>query len=66
MIKKLKDRVVANLPKDVAKDVFAYFTDGLSGVITNIVVRGGKIQEEFAYFVLLFRGSGDFGDLVEN
>ena len=43
MIKKLKERIVANLPKDVTKDVFAYWTDGLSGVITNIVVRGGKI-----------------------
>lgn len=43
MVEKLKQRVVANLPKDVSKDVFAYYTDGLSGVITNMVVRGGKI-----------------------
>lgn len=43
MIAKLKQRVVANLPKDVNKDVFAFVTDGLSGVITNMVVRGGKI-----------------------
>ena len=43
MISKLKERVVANLPKDVDKDVFAYHTNGLSGVITVVVVRGGKI-----------------------
>lgn len=49
MIKKLKERVVANLPKDVTKDVFAYWTDGLSGVITNIVVRGGKILGVISY-----------------
>lgn len=43
MISKLKQRVVANLPKDVNKDVIAYQTDGLSGVITAMIVRGGKI-----------------------
>ena len=43
MVTKLKQRVVANMPKDVNKDVIAYVTDGLSGVITMMVVRGGKI-----------------------
>ena len=43
MIEKLKQRIVANLPKDISKDVFAYVSDGLSGVVTNMVVRGGKI-----------------------
>lgn len=43
MISKLKQRVVANLPKDVNKDVFAYHSDGLSGVVTVMVIRGGKI-----------------------
>lgn len=43
MIAKLKERVVANLPKDVNKDVFAFHTNGLSGVLTVMVVRGGKI-----------------------
>lgn len=43
MIAKLKQRIVANLPKDVNKDVFAYHSDGLSGVVTVMVVRGGKI-----------------------
>ena len=43
MVGKLKQRVVANLPKDVNKDVFAYVTDGLNGVITSMIVRGGKI-----------------------
>lgn len=43
MVAKLKQRVVANLPKNVDKDVFAYVTDGLNGVITSMVIRGGKI-----------------------
>ena len=43
MIAKLKERIVANIPKDISKDVFAYVNDGLSGVITNMVIRGGKI-----------------------
>lgn len=43
MVTKLKQRVVANLPKVVNKDVFAYYTDGISGVINVMVVRGGKI-----------------------
>lgn len=42
-IEKLKQRVVANLPKDVDKDVFAYTTDGLFAVVTVMVVRSGKI-----------------------
>ena len=43
MVEKLKQRVVANLPKDVDKDVFAFHTDGLAGVVTAMIVRGGKI-----------------------
>ena len=43
MIDKLKKRVVANLPKNVDKDVFAYHFNGLSGVICAMIVRGGKI-----------------------
>ncbi len=43
MVQKLKQRIVANMPKDVDKDVFAYVTDGLNGVITSMVIRGGKI-----------------------
>ncbi|MGN1201278.1 MAG: excinuclease ABC subunit UvrC [Candidatus Caccovivens sp.] len=43
MVAKLKQRVVANLPKDVNKDIFAYATDGIGGVITVMVVRSGKI-----------------------
>lgn len=43
MINTLKQKVVVNLPKDVDKDVFAYCTDGLSGVVTVMIVRGGKI-----------------------
>lgn len=49
MIAKLKQRIVANIPKDVSKDVFAYYTDGLSGVITYMVVRGGKILGVISY-----------------
>ena len=49
MVDKLKQRIVANLPKDISKDVFAYFTNGLSGVITSMVVRGGKILGIMSY-----------------
>ncbi len=51
MVNKLKQRVVANMPKDVNKDVFAYVTDGLNGVITSMVVRGGKILGVMNYTV---------------
>ena len=43
MVAKLQQRVVANMPKNVDKDVIAYVTDGLSGVVTIMVIRGGKI-----------------------
>lgn len=43
MVEKLKSRIVANIPKNVDKDVFAYHSNGLSGVICVMVVRGGKI-----------------------
>lgn len=43
MVAKLKQRVVANMPKDVDKDVIAYVTDGLSAVLNIMVIRGGKI-----------------------
>lgn len=43
MVERLKQKAVANLPKDVNKDIFAYHSDGLSGVVTLIVVRSGKI-----------------------
>ena len=51
MVNKLKQRVVANLPKDVNKAVFAYVTDGFNGVITSMVVRGGKILGVMNYTV---------------
>lgn len=43
MVAKLKQKVVANLPKNVDKDIFAFHSDGLAGVVTVMVVRGGKI-----------------------
>ncbi len=43
MVEKLKQRVVANLPKDVDKDIFAYSTNGISGVVNVLIVRSGKI-----------------------
>lgn len=49
MVEKLKQRIVANLPKDVSKDVFAYITNGLSGVVTYMAVRGGKILGIISY-----------------
>lgn len=52
MVAKLKQRVVANLPKTVNKDVFAYQTNGLSGVITSMIVRSGKILGVMNYAYL--------------
>ena len=52
IISKLKQRVVANLPKDVNKDVFAYETNGLSGVVTSMIVRNGKILGILNYPVI--------------
>ena len=49
MIYKLKQRVVANLPKNIDKDVFSYYTNGLSGVICVLIVRGGKIMGVINY-----------------
>ncbi len=43
MVTKLKERVVANLPKNVDKDVIGFETDGLNGVLTIMVIRAGKI-----------------------
>lgn len=43
MIEKLKQRVIANLPKNVDKDIFCFNSDGLSSVICVMIVRGGKI-----------------------
>lgn len=52
IISKLKQRVVANLPKDVNKDIFAYETNGLSGVVTSMIVRNGKILGILNYPVI--------------
>ena len=52
IISKLKQRVIANLPKDVNKDVFAYETNGLSGVVTSMIVRSGKILGILNYPVI--------------
>ncbi len=43
IIQKLKQRIVANMPKNVNKDVFFYENNGVYGAICSIVVRGGKI-----------------------
>lgn len=43
MVQKLKEKVVANLPKDVSFDVFAYHTNGLSSAISILTIRAGKI-----------------------
>ncbi len=43
IISKLKQRIVANMPKNVNKDIFFYYNNGVFGVICSIVVRAGKI-----------------------
>lgn len=43
IVEKLKQRIVANMPKNVNKDVFYYENNGIFSVICSIIVRGGKI-----------------------
>ena len=49
MVAKLKQKIVANLPKDVSKDIFYLLNNGLSGVITYMAVRGGKVLAIYSY-----------------
>ncbi|MDD4815574.1 MAG: excinuclease ABC subunit UvrC [Clostridia bacterium] len=43
MVQKLKQKVVAQVPQNKEIDVFAYATNNISGAISLLVVRGGKI-----------------------
>ncbi|MBO7527510.1 MAG: excinuclease ABC subunit UvrC [Clostridia bacterium] len=43
IIKKLKERVVANIPKNLSLDAFAYVSDNEKGAICVLTLRGGKI-----------------------
>jgi len=43
IIKKLKERVVSNIPKDISFDVFSYITDGDVGAVCVLTIRSGKI-----------------------
>ena len=49
MVAKLKQKIVANLPKDISKDIFYLLNNGLSGVITYMAVRGGKVLAIYSY-----------------
>lgn len=43
MIQKLKQKVIAQVPQNKEIDVFAYVTNNISGAISMLAVRGGKI-----------------------
>ena len=43
IIKKLKDKVVANIPKDLTLDAFSYVTDQEAGAVCVLTLRSGKI-----------------------
>lgn len=43
IIKRLKEKVVANIPKDLSLDAFAYVTDGEDGAVCVLTLRSGKI-----------------------
>ena len=43
IVKKLKEKVVANLPKELSVDVFAYVSDGEAGAVCVLTLRAGKI-----------------------
>lgn len=43
MIQRLKEKIVAQVPQKKEIDVFAYETNNMSGAISFLIVRGGKI-----------------------
>ena len=43
MIRKLNNHSIANLPKNVNKDVICYFSNGVSSAIAILIVRNGRI-----------------------
>lgn len=43
IIKKLKEKVVALIPKDLSLDAFAYVTDSEAGAVCVLTLRSGKI-----------------------
>lgn len=43
MLEKMKQKVITSVPKCFEADVFCYKNDGLIGVISMLVLRGGKI-----------------------
>lgn len=43
IVKKLKEKVVANIPKDVSYDAFAYVSDDEAGAVCVLTLRSGKI-----------------------
>ncbi|MBQ7885226.1 MAG: excinuclease ABC subunit UvrC [Clostridia bacterium] len=43
IVKKLKEKVVANIPKDISFDAFAYVSDGEAGAVCVLTLRSGKI-----------------------
>ena len=43
IVQKLKDRVVANIPKCISFDAFAYVSDGQRGAVCVLTIRNGKI-----------------------
>jgi len=43
MIQRLKEKIIAQVPQEKEIDVFAYETNNLSGAISLLIVRSGKI-----------------------
>jgi len=43
MIQRLKEKIIAQVPQKKEIDVFAYETNNMSGAISFLIVRGGKI-----------------------
>lgn len=43
IVNKLKEKVVANIPKDLSLDAFSYKTDGEAGAVCVLTLRSGKI-----------------------
>lgn len=44
MLKRLKDRTVAALTKEMDMDIFAFVSNEIGGAVTVLIVRGGKMM----------------------
>lgn len=64
IVKKLKEKVVANLPKDISLDCFCYVCDDDAGAVCVITIRSGKIlgAQDFS----ITDGAMEYSETMQN